>query len=263
MKTIFKFTFLILLGISALGFVATAFLYIFNPDKAEVSENPEQVASVTDTANEVSAPIETSDQEAEQPTPTEAITTPASETSADQVEEVIAPASETSSEDQAPVDTEENAETPSPPDAKQISWDLTPAEQELAGGDWISIEGYQDDLIGATVEQSGATRVLKWNEPNNFFGTNGMVEIASQSTGLPAPEDRIISVAGLVENPRENETIVQINKTLLSEQTVRVRVTGQIDRIVGDKTPKRWTVYLKKGVYVDFAGQQKEENDSQ
>lgn len=263
MKTVFKFTFFILLGISALGFVATAFLNIFNPDKAEVPEKLKQVASVPDAANEVSAPIETSDQETEQPTPTEAITTPASETSADQAEEVIAPASETSSENQAPVDTEENAETPSPPDAKQISWDLTPAEQELAGGDWISIDGYQDDLIGATVEQSGATRILKWNEPNNLFGTNGMVEIVSQSTGLPAPEDRIISVAGLVENPRESETIVQINNTLLREQAILIRVIGQIDRIVGDKTPKRWTVYLKKGVRVDFAGQQNEENDSQ
>ena len=257
MKSVFKFTFFILLGISALGFVATAFLYIFSPDKTEVPQNPEQVASVTDAANEVSAPIETSDQEAEQPTPMEVVTVAESETSSEQTEVVTTSESEASSEKQAPVDTEENAETPSPPDAKQISWDLTPAEQELSDGDWISIEGYQDDLIGATIEQSGATRILKWNEPNNLFGTNGMVEIVSQSTGLPAPEDRIISVAGLFENPRENETIVQINNTLLSEQTILIRVIGQIDRIVGDKTPKRWTVYLKKGVRVDFAGQQK------
>lgn len=263
MKSVFKFTFLILLGISALGFVATAFLYIFNPDKPEVPQNPEQVASVTDTANEASAPIETSEQEGEQPEPTETITAPEPEAPSDGAGAVTAPESEALSGDQAPVDTEENAETPSPPDAKQISWDLTPAEQELAGGDWISIEGYQDDLIGATVEQSDTTRVLKWNEPNNLFGTNGMVEIVSQSTGLAAPEDRIISVAGLFENPRENETIVQINKTLLQEQTVRIRVIGQIERIVGDKTPKRWTVYVKKGVYVEFARQQKEENDSQ
>ena len=74
MKKVFKFTFFVLLGISALGFLATAFLYIFNPDKTEVPQNPEQVASVTDTANEGSAPIETSDQETEQPAPTETIT---------------------------------------------------------------------------------------------------------------------------------------------------------------------------------------------
>lgn len=260
MKTVFKFAFFILLGISALGFVATAFLYIFNPAKAELAEEPEQMVSVTDAANEVSAPIETSDQEAEQPTPTEKITAPASETSADQAEEATAPASETSSEDQAPVDTEENAETPSPPDAKQISWDLTPAEQELEVGDWISIEGYQDDLIGATVAEHAATRVLKWNEPSALYGTNGMVDIASQVTGLPAPDDRIVSVVGLVENPRENETVVQINKALLQEQTVLIRATGQIDHIAGDKTPKQWIVFLKKGVHVDLAGQQ---NDSQ
>ena len=154
----------------------------------------------------------------------------------------------------------ENAEAPPLPDTKQISWDLTPTEQELAVGDWISIDGYQDDLIGATVEQSDATRVLKWNRPSDLFGTNGLVEIASQSTGLPASEDRIVSVAGLVENPRENETIVRMNETLLQEQTIRIRVIGQIDRIVGDKTPNRWTLFLKKGVHVDFIRQ---ENNSQ
>ncbi|MCY3744107.1 MAG: hypothetical protein OXH00_24105 [Candidatus Poribacteria bacterium] len=246
MKTVFKFTFFVLLGISALGFVATAFLYIFNPDKAELAEEPEQVASVSDAANEVSAPIETSDQEGEQPAPTEAITAPESEASSEQ----------------APVDTEEDAEALSLLDAKQVDWDLTPAEQELEVGDWISIEGYQDDLIGATVAEHAATRVLKWNEPSALYGTNGMVAITSQSTRIPAPSDRIVSIVGLVENPRENETVVQINKALLQEQTVLIRATGQIDHIAGDKTPKRWTVFLKKGVHVDFARQQKEENDS-
>ena len=262
MKTVFKFTFFILLGISALGFVATAFLYIFNPDKAELMEAPEQAASVSDTADEGSALIETSNQETEHPAPTETITVTEPEAPSNGAEAVTAPASEASSEAQTPVDTEENAETPSSPDAKQISWDLTPAEQELAVGDWISVDGYQDDPIGATIGQDGATRILKWSEPSDFFGTNGMAKITSQSTGLPAPEDRIMSVAGLFENPRENETIVQINNTLLRAQTVRIRVTGQIDRIVGDKTPKRWTVYLKKGVHVDFAAQQKQKNNN-
>ena len=262
MKSVFKFTFFILFGISALGFVATAFLYIFNPDKEELAEAPEQVTSVSDTANKVVAPVETSDQETEQPASTETTTVAESEAPSEQVEAVTTLESEASSE-QAPVEIEENAETSSPPDAKQISWDLTPAEQELKVGDWVSIDGYQDDLIGATVAQEGATRVLKWSEPSDLFGTNGMVEIVSQSTGLPAPEDRIINVAGLAENPRENETIVQINKALLQEQTIRIRVIGQIDRIAGDKTPKRWKVFLKKGVHVDFAEQQDEQNDSQ
>ncbi len=239
MKTVFKFAFFILLSISALGFVATAFLYIFNPDKAELAEAPEQVAPVSDAANEVTAPIETSDQEDKQPVPTEAITAPESEASSEQAED---------------------AEAPPLPDAKQISWDLTPTEQELEVGDWISIEGYQDDLIGATVAEHAATRVLKWNEPSALYGTNGMVAIASQATGLPAPDDRIVSVVGLVENPRENETAVQINKALLQEQTVLIRATGEIDHISGDKSPKRWIVFLKKGVHVDLAGQQ---NDRQ
>ena len=85
MKTLFKFTFFVLFGISALGFVATAFLYVFNPDKAELVEEPEQVASVSDTTNEVSAPIETSDPEGKQPPPTAAMTAPAAEAAPEQI----------------------------------------------------------------------------------------------------------------------------------------------------------------------------------
>ena len=57
---------------------------------------------------------------------------------------------------------------------------------------------------------------------------------------------------GLVENPRKNEMVVQINQVLLREQTVLIRATGQIARIGGDKSPKRWIVFLKMGVHVDF-----------
>jgi hypothetical protein len=233
MKTVFKFTFFVLLGISALGFVTTAFLHLpmFAPDEAELVEGPKQEASVSDSANEVSAPTAASDQE----------TAPADEL----IEPEVPP-------EQESIATEEKAETLPLPEAQQISWDLTPAEQGLEVGDWISIEGYQDAPIGATVEKYAATRVLKWNDPSALYGTNGMVDIASQLTGLPAASDRIISVVGLVENPRENETVVQINKALLREQTVLIRAIGQIDRIGGDKSPNRWIVFLKKGVHVDF-----------
>ena len=225
----------------------TAFLYVFAPDKAELAEAPKQVVSVSDATNGVSAPTEVSDQETVQTAPAEVVTAPEPEVLAEQ----------------EPVAVAENEQTSPPPETKQISWDLTPAEQGLAVGDWILIDGYQDALIGATVEKYAGIRGLKWNDPSALYGTNGMVEIASQSTGLPAPSDRITNVVGLVVNPRENETIVQINKALLREQTVLIRVTGQIDQIGGDKSPKRWIVFLKKGVRVDFVGQQIEENDSQ
>lgn len=247
MRTVFKFTFFIFLGISALGFVITAFLYIFAPDTAELAKDTEQVVSVSDSTNGVLAPIVVSDQETVQTAPVEAVTAPEPEVLSEQ----------------EPVAVEENGQTSLPAAAKQISWDLTPAEQELEVDDWISIEGYQDDLIGATVEQYDATRVLKWNDSSALYGTNGLVDIVSQSTGLPAPSDRIIGVSGLIENPRENETVVGINKVLLTEQTVLIRVIGQIDRIAGDKLPKRWTVFLKKGVHVDFVAQQNAENDGQ
>ena len=239
MKTVFKFTFFVLLSISALGFVITAFLYIFAPDKAELTEGSKQVEPVSDSADdEVSAPT--------------AVTAPTDEP----IEVEVPP-------EQELITAEGKEETLVPPDAKQVDWDLTPAEQGLAVGDWISIEGYQDALIGATIEKYAGIRGLKWNDPSALYGTNGVVEIASQSTGLPAPSDSITNVVGLVVNPRENETVVQMNKALLREQTVLIRVTGQIDQIGGDKSPKRWIVFLKKGVHVDFAGQQHEQNDSQ
>ena len=231
MKTVFKFTFFVLLGISVLGFVTTGILYIFALDEAELVEGTKQVEPVSDSADEVSAPTAASDQE----------TAPA--------DELIEP--ETPPEQES-IAAGEKEETSPLPEAQQIDWNLTPAEQGLEVGDWISIEGYQDDLIGATVEKYAATRVLKWNDPSALYGTNGMVDIASQATGLSAPSDRIISVVGLVENPRENEKVVQINKALLREQTVLIRATGQIDRIGGDKFPNRWILFLKKGVYVDF-----------
>ena len=259
MKTVFKFTFFVLLGISALGFLITGFLYIFAPDAAELAESSEEIAPVSDSRDdEVSAPTGVSDSDQETAPTDEIIETGVQPEQGSTAVE----AAEVQSEQEAVAEGETEEIAP-PPVVKQVDWDLTPAEQGLAVGDWISIEGYQDDLIGATVEKHAATRVLKWNEPSDLFGTNGMVEMTSQSTGLPASEDRIISVAGLVGNPRENETIVQINETLLWEQTLLIRVTGQIDQIVRDKTPKRWTVFLKKGVHVDFAEPQNVQNDSQ
>ena len=247
MRTVFKFTFFVLLGISAVGFVIAAFLYVFAPDKAALVENPKQVVPVSDSVDEVSAPVAVSDQETVHTAPVEAVTA--------LEPEVLS--------EQEPVAVEEKENTSPLPEVKQISWDLTPTEQELEVDDWISIEGYQDELIGATVGQDGETRVLRWNDSSHLFGTNGLVAIVSQSTGLPTSGDRIIGVSGLVENPRENETVVRINKVLLQVQSVLIRVTGQIDRIGGDRLPKRWTVFLKKGVHVDLTGQQNAQNDTQ
>ena len=59
-----------------MGFVITAFLYIFAPDKAELVEDPKQEVSVPDPTNEMSAPTEVSDQETVQTAPVEEITAP-------------------------------------------------------------------------------------------------------------------------------------------------------------------------------------------
>ena len=145
-----------------------------------------------------------------------------------------------------------------PPDAKEIIWDKTPLEQGLKIGDWITIEGYQDAFIGASIRvENGVNYGLEWNDPStSLFGTNGLIDITSQPTAFPAPGDAINYISGSIENARENETVVRINEALLREETVLIRVTGQIDQISQPfetaRYPNQQGLFLKKSVYVEF-----------
>ena len=137
--------------------------------------------------------------------------------------------------------------------AKQVFWDQTPAEQGLNVGDWITIEGYQDAFIGARIRvQNGINYGLEWND--SWFG--GLISITSQQTAFSAPGDGINDIIGSINNPRENEIVVRINETLLHEETVLIRVTGQIYQLNAphemDRYPNQWGVILKEGVSVEF-----------
>ena len=134
--------------------------------------------------------------------------------------------------------------------AKQIFWDQTPAEQGVNAGDWITIEGYQDAFIGASIRvQNGINYGLEWT-------VSGLIDLTSQPTAFSADSDGINHIIGSIEDPRENEIVVRINEALLREETVLVRVTGQIYQINPphelDRYPNQWGVILKEGVYVEF-----------
>lgn len=155
-----------------------------------------------------------------------------------------------------------NVETESPPAGKtpptsvekvvtkQIFWDQIPAEQGLEVGDWITVEGYQDAFIGARIRvQNGISYGLEWT-------VSGLIDLTSKPTAFSAPSDGINHIIGAIENPRENEIVVRINEALLREETVLIRVTGQIYQITRpnemDRYLNQWGVILKESVYVEF-----------
>lgn len=133
---------------------------------------------------------------------------------------------------------------------KQVFWDQTPAEQGLEIGDWVTVEGYQDAFIGANIRvEDGVKYSLEWT-------VSGLIDITSQPTAFSAPDDRINYIVGSIDNPRKNESVVRINEVLLYEETVLIRVTGQIYQINAphemDRYPNQWGVILKENVYVEF-----------
>lgn len=133
---------------------------------------------------------------------------------------------------------------------KEIFWDQTPAEQGLEVGDWITVEGYQDAFIGASIRvENGVNYGLEWTG-------SSMIDITSQPTAFSAPGDGIEYIMGSIDKSRENESVVHINEVLLYEETVLIRVTGQIYQITAphemDRYPNQWGVLLKEGVYVEF-----------
>ena len=133
---------------------------------------------------------------------------------------------------------------------KQVVWDQTPAEQVLEIGDWVTIEGYQDAFIGASIRvENGINYGLEWT-------VSGLIDITSQPTALSAPGDGIHHIIGSIDDPRGNEIVVRINEALLYEETVLIRVTGQIYQLNAphemDRYPNQWGVILKQSGQVEF-----------
>ena len=117
-------------------------------------------------------------------------------------------------------------------------------------GDWVTIEGYQDAFIGASIRvENGINYGLEWT-------VSGLIDITSQPTALSAPGDGIHHIIGSIDDPRGNEIVVRINEALLYEETVLIRVTGQIYQLNAphemDRYPNQWGVILKQSGQVEF-----------
>lgn len=160
--------------------------------------------------------------------------------------------------------TVENTPTPiekpkPPPETKRVYWDKTPAEQGIKVGDWINIEGYTGQMIGAEVIGTGGKIVgWKWHQKK----IPSLVTVASQSTGLSAPQDKIVNIMGFIEENTKSREVKRINDEHIEkwheDEKGYVRITGEISKITPpddarNRYPRQWGIDLKIGsIYIEL-----------
>ena len=184
---------------------------------------------------------------------------PVEEKSSAKVEQESPPAEETAPALVEEVVEEKKTDPPPPPPAKQIVWDLSPAEQGLKVGDWITVEGYTGGLIGAeAIGRNGVITGWKWTN-NKIWGDMAFIAIVSQPTGLSAPADRIVNIVGFVEKPSSNKEVERVNEAYVERwhdhEKGLVRITGQISQISSPDPTNRylgqWGMDLETGIYIE------------
>ena len=162
----------------------------------------------------------------------------------------------------ANVENKPNPKSSLPPKSKQIYWDKTPSEQGLKVGDWINIDGYTGQLIGAEAIGSGG-KVVGWKWIENKFTMNSSIfTIASQPTGLSAPHDQIVNIMGLMGEHTKSSEIERFNDDYIEkwyeDEKGYVRVTGEISNITppdddSNRYPGQWGIDLKTGsIYIEL-----------
>ena len=134
----------------------------------------------------------------------------------------------------------------------EVVWDKTPQEQGLRVGDWISIVGHQDAFISAQwVGRNGVFNNWNWI-PQDSFG----IDLVSNASALSLPTDRINGVYGSLESPLKNSTAKSANNRLMQQETVVLRLTGQIHQIMppGEKDtyPNQWFILLESDVIIEL-----------
>lgn len=157
------------------------------------------------------------------------------------------------------VETQEKEAEPTPikkPPVEPIEvfWDKTPQEQGLKVGDWISISGHQDAFISATgTGRNGVFTDWKWN-PQDTFG----IDLVSNASAVSLSTDRISGVYGRLESPAKNATARSANNILMRQETVVLRLTGQIHQIMppheNDTYPNQSYIFLEPGVIIQLVG---------
>lgn len=140
------------------------------------------------------------------------------------------------------------------PLVKELNWTKTPAEQELKVGDWVTVNGWQNTFIGASLNDQ--TNMLEYQ-------TTGDVDLNPKSTGWEYPDVRINGFFVTIKEPYIDKTIVLFNKELLrkknssdSEASMLIGVTAKITAILEDvRYPnEKWMVFCQSNskVYIEY-----------
>ena len=142
------------------------------------------------------------------------------------------------------------------PEVKELHWDLSPEEQNLKVGDWITVEGWQQTFIAASWDTQ--TKALK----NYETGDMGDINLFPTPTGTLTSHIRIIGIlAGPIQVSHSNETIARINNALLRKKEtsewgarIKIRVTAKISQINSEpRHQNKWSLYcFGQGVRIEY-----------
>ena len=139
-----------------------------------------------------------------------------------------------------------------PVEPLEVVWDKTPQEQGLEVGDWITVIGHQDAFISAQwVGRNGVFNNWSWI-PQDSFG----IDLFSNASAASLPTDRINGVYGSLELPLQNATAKSANNILMRQETVILRLTGQIHQILppneNNTYPNQSYILLESGVNIEL-----------
>ena len=134
----------------------------------------------------------------------------------------------------------------------EIVWDKTPQAQGLKVGDWVSIIGHQDAFISATgTGRNGVFTNWNWIKQDTF-----PIDLVSNASAVSLVTDRISGVYGRLKSPLQNLTAKSANNQLMRQETVRLRLTGQIHQIQppheNDTYSNQWYIFLEPGVIIQL-----------
>ena len=134
----------------------------------------------------------------------------------------------------------------------EVIWDKTPPAQGLKVGDWISIIGHQDAFISAIgTGRNGVFTNWNWIKQDTF-----RIDLVSNASAVSLSTDRIGEVSGRLESPLQNPTAKSANNRLMKQETVVLRLTGQIHQIMPphekDTYPNQWDISLESGVIIEL-----------
>lgn len=139
-----------------------------------------------------------------------------------------------------------------PVEPTPVFWDKTPQEQELEVGDWITIIGHQDAFISAQwVGRNGNFNNWNWIQQDTFG-----IDLVSNASAVSLATDRISGVYGRLESPLKNPIAKSANNKLMHQETVVLRLTGQIEGILPPSAnatyPNQWYIVLESGVIIEL-----------